>query len=510
MKRFSLLIIACLAGTPLQAAPDAAGRIVFSSGSNQIIDAGGKSRPARQGDGISPGDRLQTDTGHLQVRFADNGFISLKPKSQLVVSEFVFNGREDGTEKAFFNLLKGSMRAVTGLIGRRDRKTVKYETPVATIGIRGTAFVLSLCDNDCFGADGSLLPNGLYVNNGEGRIYIQNGGGTMDLIRGQFAFVEDSDSKPQQIMQPPAMRELFRDAADKYDFDLRAADLKVEEIRLTPRGLGELRTLSFALFGESDGTFPTGNGFAVADFPGSSIQANGASAVTGFSFDPGNGPISFNNASAALIHDGADVDKGLSWGVWESGHTIEGMGSFNSLYLHYIATDRPTPIDSRPMEGTARYSGSTSAGNVLGTLGQSVTGEFVTDFSINMDIDFLAQELTSLNLSGGFADGSFYSASLNSDGPTALQAGGTFAPLFGNYSDVEGTILTSVFGSTQFFFSGDSAQSVMGHYTLQGDASQYSFIGTYAVGRATGGTRAGLSAPETLDFLKTKFINGFN
>jgi hypothetical protein len=129
MKRFSLLIIACLAGTPLQAAPDAAGRIVFSSGSNQIIDAGGKSRPARQGDGISPGDRLQTDTGHLQVRFADNGFISLKPKSQLVVSEFVFNGREDGTEKAFFNLLKGSMRAVTGLIGRRDRKPSSMKPP---------------------------------------------------------------------------------------------------------------------------------------------------------------------------------------------------------------------------------------------------------------------------------------------------------------------------------------------------------------------------------------------
>lgn len=51
--------------------------------------------------------------------------------------------------RAFFKLLKGGFRAVSGLIGKVDRNAYRISTPVATIGIRGTDYLLVLCDEKC-------------------------------------------------------------------------------------------------------------------------------------------------------------------------------------------------------------------------------------------------------------------------------------------------------------------------------------------------------------------------
>jgi hypothetical protein len=51
--------------------------------------------------------------------------------------------------RAFFKLLKGGFRAVSGLIGKVDRNEYRISTPVATIGIRGTDYLLVLCDEKC-------------------------------------------------------------------------------------------------------------------------------------------------------------------------------------------------------------------------------------------------------------------------------------------------------------------------------------------------------------------------
>lgn len=51
--------------------------------------------------------------------------------------------------RAFFRLLKGGFRAVSGLIGKVDRNEYRISTPVATIGIRGTDYLLILCDEKC-------------------------------------------------------------------------------------------------------------------------------------------------------------------------------------------------------------------------------------------------------------------------------------------------------------------------------------------------------------------------
>ena len=51
-----------------------------------------------------------------------------------------------GASHAFFSLLKGGFRTVSGLIGKINHEDYSVATPVATIGIRGTDYLTVLCD----------------------------------------------------------------------------------------------------------------------------------------------------------------------------------------------------------------------------------------------------------------------------------------------------------------------------------------------------------------------------
>jgi hypothetical protein len=68
----------------------------------------------------------------------DGCFVAIRPNTQMKFDQFVFNGKQDGSERSFFSLLKGGFRAVTGLIGSRNKRNYRIKTPSATIGIRGT------------------------------------------------------------------------------------------------------------------------------------------------------------------------------------------------------------------------------------------------------------------------------------------------------------------------------------------------------------------------------------
>jgi len=77
------------------------------------------------------------------IRFSDGGKTTLRPNSELVVNEY---NSKAGQETKAIQLLKGGLRSVTGAIGKARPKSVKYRARNLTIGIRGTEFVLVLCD----------------------------------------------------------------------------------------------------------------------------------------------------------------------------------------------------------------------------------------------------------------------------------------------------------------------------------------------------------------------------
>ena len=143
----------------------------------------------------------------------DGARIALQPNSELVVAEYqlpkdqvkVKTQVKKASGSSTLNLLKGGFRTITGSIGNQTNKDAyKVNTPVATIGIRGTDYSLMYCTFDCKNnQDGSRLNQGLYLGVSQGSIWIQNDAGLLDLNVNEFAYVLDQFSIPEKLLGPP-------------------------------------------------------------------------------------------------------------------------------------------------------------------------------------------------------------------------------------------------------------------------------------------------------------------
>lgn len=124
---------------------------------------------------IQEGDRLETTSGsRVGIRLLDNTRIALAETTRFEVSRYRFN-REAGSSDAKFRLLSGAFRAVTGAIGQQAHPRFEVETPVATMGIRGTDFwggFIFTGDLDIAMFSGK----GVYVVNEQGRVEIRAAG----------------------------------------------------------------------------------------------------------------------------------------------------------------------------------------------------------------------------------------------------------------------------------------------------------------------------------------------
>jgi len=98
--------------------------------------------PATVGTKLRVGDILATGPGgSLGVILRDNSTLSLGPESNLVIRKFLFAPAE-GKLGLLVRLSRGTMACISGLIGKLAPESVRFETPTATIGIRGTRFAV--------------------------------------------------------------------------------------------------------------------------------------------------------------------------------------------------------------------------------------------------------------------------------------------------------------------------------------------------------------------------------
>ncbi|MCC7412273.1 MAG: FecR domain-containing protein [Gammaproteobacteria bacterium] len=182
-------------------AQDAAGNVLFASGQAGALRAGTVLVLAR-GAEVYPGDTLVTADGRLQIRFNDGGTVSLSPHGRFRIDEYRYAGSPDGSERGLFSLLKGSIRAITGAIGKTRRDDYRVDAVVATIGIRGTAYKAQLCQGDCRESDGTARRDGLYLVANSGVVALTNPAGTLDVSAGQSAFVADLQTAPALTERP--------------------------------------------------------------------------------------------------------------------------------------------------------------------------------------------------------------------------------------------------------------------------------------------------------------------
>jgi hypothetical protein len=117
------------------------GTIQKASGMATIVREG-RSLVALTGLEILEGDTLRTGPdGSVGVIFRDDTVLSLGPESVLVVDEYVFAPRQ-GKFSIVLRMLKGTAGYLSGLISKLAPESARFDTPTASIGIRGTHFVV--------------------------------------------------------------------------------------------------------------------------------------------------------------------------------------------------------------------------------------------------------------------------------------------------------------------------------------------------------------------------------
>lgn len=128
----------------------ASAKLVTAQGQVNVLDASGQARRLAVGGSIYPGETVETQAEtKAVVAFRDESRLTLGSGTRFRVDNFVFDDKAPSEGRFLVSLLRGSMRALTGLIGRADTRNVGFKTSTATIGIRGTGL-----DMDCGGDAG--------------------------------------------------------------------------------------------------------------------------------------------------------------------------------------------------------------------------------------------------------------------------------------------------------------------------------------------------------------------
>ena len=93
---------------------------------------------------VITGDSIKTgSSSSVGLIFEDDTVVSLGPGSEMVIEAFLFNPAD--RELSFVaRMFKGTFSFITGQIAKLAPQNVQLETPGATLGVRGTKFVVKV------------------------------------------------------------------------------------------------------------------------------------------------------------------------------------------------------------------------------------------------------------------------------------------------------------------------------------------------------------------------------
>lgn len=127
------------------------GYIVRQEGEASVKDASGNIQGLEVNSQIYEGDRITTVAGaSLYILMDDGAEIYLKGDSVIKISEYVITSGYDNKSSSILDLIRGGLRKITGAIGASALSNYRVQAGLATIGIRGTEYVIKLCKlDDC-------------------------------------------------------------------------------------------------------------------------------------------------------------------------------------------------------------------------------------------------------------------------------------------------------------------------------------------------------------------------
>lgn len=402
--------LAIAAAFPLGVQAAGAGRIDYVSGTVSALAPDGRSRALTKGAEINPGETIDTGSGRAQVRFSDGAQVSLQPRSQFRVDDYKFAGKVDGSETGFFSLLKGGMRTITGLIGSGNRQNYKVTTNVATIGIRGTEFVISY-------SNGSIT-----ISTGEGVVEVCNAAGCLILNSGDSAVVVDNATSPVRTEIRATTTTDTTTPSVRIDYTKADEGLSAVLPKAAPLVSGPGYAMAMVGIDGAEG-FVTGVGGSTINFaaePSGTATFDASSQLAAFA-----GTKTYQSTTIA----GGFTDGTIGWGRWTSG-TLTPGASLPSETLsgsHYIVGKPTSSADFTGslanMEGSYTLTGYTlptaftQYSNGPTTVGSSgITGSFSARFTegdVNLTLNNISVAGQTYGIATGWVSGFNDSAAIS-------------------------------------------------------------------------------------------------
>jgi hypothetical protein len=207
---------------------DVVGEVDFVKGYAVATDTTGNERRLVEKGTVYEGDRLTTDNdATLKVKLIDGAELHLKEDSSVRLTEYRLKSGFELGSSSIIDLIKGGLRTLTGAIGANPLNTYRFQTGVMTIGVRGTDYVVKLCElNNCLHSagrnDGDVR---LHVVVLDGVVSLQDEEGVVgELIMGQYAIaaadrvmvndfkpvnglLSEDEQKLFNAVQPPALED---------------------------------------------------------------------------------------------------------------------------------------------------------------------------------------------------------------------------------------------------------------------------------------------------------------
>jgi hypothetical protein len=127
------------------------GYVASQHGQATVKDLNGNTQVLQINSEVYEGDRISTgQNSNLFIAMDDGAEIYLKEDSVVKISEYIITPGFDENSSSILDLIRGGLRKITGLIGASALSNYQLQTGLATIGIRGTEYVIKLCKlDDC-------------------------------------------------------------------------------------------------------------------------------------------------------------------------------------------------------------------------------------------------------------------------------------------------------------------------------------------------------------------------
>lgn len=225
------------------------GSIDTLEGEITVVRVDGSRVILSEGDPLYQGDTVLTGpSAAVGIIFADKSTMSMDSGARIVLDELVYNPSDASAGSQVFNVIQGAFVFTSGAIGKGNAEAVTVNTPVATIGIRGTKYGINVDAND--GATNVTVFEGAVLVNNAGGTALLTGIGESTLITSSliepspvFVMPEDVQARtygnaisfhppPQQIPSPEQDNETFDKAAIEEPVENDIVEEVIEEASL--------------------------------------------------------------------------------------------------------------------------------------------------------------------------------------------------------------------------------------------------------------------------------------